>query len=461
MNVTGFLLVMLALQGAPDEYHAQRYTAHSENAALYVLPNPGSGVPDVVVLDDSTLTVYRGNAQTPVLSHSIPADTLFFDLYDTNGDTTPELFVLTPNEVRHYPAHDNASTIQLFPIEPPLPWKVDQPFLHTLLFHFNDIHLVAVPYQDTIELKSMDGKTISAFPKLLSDVHSLYSIPIEPNQLGPDGAFEFRVDTLLTTPINVPMELRPTLPSKPFATATPQQLRDSELLELELWPSFPLTRTGEAPNKVIYASESPEHIHTVIRIKKKLPRNIPNTTEAYRFSPKRTYPGMIGISASGLPDFNGDGYHDLLLWKIPIPGNSISTIMKSVQAQTWPIEITTHLYNPQKGLYDARPSSRIKTTVALQYILTRQSHSPLHNLSFVDLNADGKSDITFSPTAQSIATWIYSDQMDSIPVYQGRFEDPVSLITLNRAEVSDTGQSILLRGNRSIYRINLSERAPG
>jgi hypothetical protein len=452
-------LIIFAAAASPDPLNVQQYSAQSENAALYVLPGASLSTPDIVILDETTLTVYRGSLQSPTISHTIPPNTLLFDLFDTNDDDVPELFILTPDEIRHYPFANNQTTVQLFPILPPLPWIVEQPFLHPLVFHFNGAHLVAVPYQDNITLKNFDGKTVSTLPKIRSDLHSLFSIPIVPNQLASKGAFEFRVDTLLTTPVTVPQELRLAQASTPFASVTPRQLRDSEQLELDLWPSFPLTPSPDDSLKVIYASHAPEYIHTVIRIKKKLPRNIPSTTEPYRFSPKRIYPGTIGISESGFPDFNNDGFHDLLLWKIPIPGHSLGSLINSIRAQTWPIEISTHLYNPEKGLYEARPDSRIKTTIALQYILTRQNRSPLNNLTFPDLNNDGNSDIVFSSRPDQLDVWMYRRKLPDSPDYTAQFDGPVSLITINRPETPGQSRSILLRGKRSIYRVNLAEEA--
>lgn len=454
-------LITLSIFGAsPPPFDVQQYSAESGNAALYVLPGSSAESPNIAILDDSTVTIYREGQLRAKSTTTIPANTLLFDLYDTDKDSIPELFVLTPNEVRHFPEPGNQTTVRLFALNEPLPWIVDQPFLHPLIFHYNNVRLVAIPYQDNITLRNFDGKTISVLPKLLSDIHSLFTIPIEPNQIAPEGSFEIRVDTLLTTAISVPQELRPTSSTKPFAPISPRQLRDTEQLELDQWPSFPLTKSSDKITKVIYASYAPEHIHTIIRIRKELPRNIPGAIEPFRYSTKRIYPGTIGISKAGLPDFNNDGFHDIVLWKVPMPGNSLSSLMGSLQSQTWPIEITTHLYDPEKGLYESRPRNRIKTTVALQYILTRQSESPLRNLSFADLNNDGKADITFSPRPDSIAAWLYDEDLNTQPDFASEFNDELSLITLNRAEAPNQQQSIMLRGDRSIYRIHIPSEDP-
>jgi hypothetical protein len=457
MILVGFLLVSSFVSALPAEFNVQQYSAESENATLYILPSIVSSAPDIVILDDTALTLHRSNSASKTLSHTIPNNTLFFDLIDTDKNGVPELFVLTPDEIRHYPASNNQTTVQLFPITPSLPWSVKQPFLHPLIFPYNDTHLVAIPDRENFILKNLDGKKISSLPKLISDTHSLFSIPIEPNQLAPQGAFEFRIDSLLSTLVSVPQELRSKTPKRSFTTVTPRQLRDSEQLEFNQWPSFPLEPDSDTPTKVVYASYPPEHINTVIRIKRKLPRNTPTTAEPYRYSSKRIYPGMIGISEAGLPDFNNDGFNDLLLWKIPMPGQSVSSLINSVQAQTWPLEISIHLYNQSKGIYEARPTARIKLTVALQYILTRQNQSPLHNLSFEDLNGDGNSDIVFSPRPNQISAWLFDDSLNNTPDYTSEFSDEVTLITIHRTNTRNHINSVLLRGKRSIYRVSLSE----
>ncbi len=453
--MVSLLYSTIVLLAAPEPLSVQQYSAQSQNAALYVLPAAHAVAPHIVILDDTTLTVYPANTSRPLFTHTIPADTLMFDLVDTNDDFEPELFTLSPDALHHHSGGAQESITQLFPIEPPLPWKVEQPFLHSLIVSYLDAYHAAIPYLDTITLKDFKGEVVTTFPKVLSTTETLFSLPIHPNQVGHSGAFEFRVDTMLTTPIEVPQALRSTMVHDSYEPLSPRKLRESETLELELWPQFPLRVASEGIPAVLYASHAPEHVNTVIRLKQQVLRSTPNTAEPYRFSSKRIYPGTMAIAESGLPDFNQDGYHDLVLWNIPLPGHSTSALLNSLQRQNWPLNITIHLFDPEKGLYEARPKARIKTHIALQYLFTRQSHSPLHNLSFADMNQDGASDLVFSPTPEELEVWCYQDGFNATPEYRSHFENPVSLIAVPKQEMLNQAHSILLRDKTSIYRLSV------
>ncbi|MFP6581934.1 MAG: hypothetical protein VCD00_05190 [Candidatus Hydrogenedentota bacterium] len=454
MTSTLLTLVLTLTHAATVPYQVFPYSATSENAALYVLPGSHPATSNIVILDGTELTVYPSNATHPSLRHQIDPNTLLFDLFDTNDDDIPELFTLLPDALFHYPEPNNQTKITLFGITPSLPWLVTQPFIHPIILSYDNAHLAAIPYQNNITLKTFEGKTLSTLPKILSDTHSLFTIPVSPNQIGSPDAFEFKVDTLLTTAINIPRELRPA-PSIPGPTfTTPRLLRESEQRDLDLWPAFPLTDSPDNNERVIFASYAPEHVHTIIRIKRDRPTSAFTQTELQTYTPERIYPGTIATSQSGYPDFNADGYHDLVMWRMALPGRSINTMINSLRSQTWPIELTVHLYDRNKRRYTARPTARIKTTVAIQFILMRQNQSPLRNLSFADLNNDGASDLTLSPQPDTLETWVFENGFEPKPNFRSRFQNPVELISPLRQETNASTATLLLRDKTTIYRVN-------
>lgn len=449
------LLSLAGLVAAPDELSVQRYSAEHEDAHLYVLPVEQSTVPKIVILDDLTLTLYPANSSRASLSHTIPADTLLFDLVDTNGDGELELFTLSPSAFYHHSGVQGTALVELFSVEPSLYWTVDRPFLHPLVVPYLDAYHAAIPHLNEIRMMSLTGEEVIRFPKVMSNADALFSLPVQSNQLGMEGSFEFRVDALLTTPIVVPQALRSTVIRELYEPLSPRKLRVAAKMEVEAWPQFPLTTRADDMSMVLYASQGPEHVNTIIRLKKAVPRSVPNSTEPFSFSPKRMYPGTIAIADSGLPDFNGDGYYDLVLWSVPMPGHSTAKLLNSIQSQLWDLEISIHLYNPEKGLYEARPMSRIRTEIALQYLFTRQSQHPLHNLSFADMNHDGKSDLIYSPTPDSVEVWLYKSGFRGEPHYRNTFSHNVSLVSVPSQDVSTESHSILMRDELSIYRLSI------
>ncbi len=451
----GGLYSLALLLCASEEMAVQQYSAQHDNAALYVLPSGQGRVPNIVILDDQKLSLYPANSSRSLFSHTIADDTLMFDLVDTNADGRPELFTLSPGVLRHF-VEGNAQE-ELFFIEPVLPWKVDQPFLHPLIISYLDAFHAAIPHLDHMRLMNFSGEEVTTFPKVTTGMDPVFSVPIQPNQVGGTSALEFRVDALLSTPIEVPKDLRITSMRDSYETVTPRKLRDSEKLEVDLWPQFPLKVSPESMRMVSYASHGPEHVNTLIRIKQPVPRSVPNVTEAFRYSPARMYPGTIAIAESGLPDFNGDGYFDLVLWSVPLPGYSASKLLNSLQTQRWPLIVSIHLFDPVKGLYGARPEARIKTDIALQYLFTRQSFSPLHNLSFADMNHDGFSDVIFSPTPNSVEVWLYKDGLSKEPEYRNQFKHAVSMIAVPEQDKEYESHSLLMRDGSSIYRLSLSD----
>lgn len=451
----GILYSLTLLAASPEALSVQRYSADSVNATLYVLPVAQSVVPHIVILDDDSLALYPANSSKFLFKHTIPDDTLMFDLVDTNNDQMPELFILTPNTFHHHFKEGDGVMTESFSIEPALPWKVDQPFLHPLIVPYMDTHHAAIPQLNAIVLKTLSGEEVATFPKVLSNTDALFSFPIYPNQIASPGAFEFRVDALLTTPIEVPQALESKTLRESNEALSPRKLRDSEKLDFEFWPQFPLSSAPDSIRTVLFASHAPEHVNTIIRMKQPVQRSVPNATEPFTISPGRMYPGTIALPESGLPDFNQDGYHDLVLWSIPLPGGSTAALINSLRSQQWALYVSVHLFNPEKGLYEAKPKTRLKTNIALQYLFTRQHQAPLHNLSFADLNNDGASDLVFSPTPNEIEVWLYEDGFSASPQYKNTFDRPVSLIAVPKQDSLNQSHSILLRDSFSIYRLSI------
>ena len=243
--IVNLLLSLTLLAAEPQALSVQRYSAESENATLYVLPAEQSAVPHIVILDDTTLSLYPPNSSRPLFKHTIPADTLLFDLVDTNDDRLPELFILTSTAFHHHFREGEGVMTESFDIEPALPWKVDQPFLHPLIVPYKDAFHAAIPHLNHIALKDLEGKDVTVFPKVLSNTDALLSLPIHPNQIGHSGAFEFRVDALLSTPIDVPQALQSSTLRKTYEPLSSRKLRESEKLDPELWPQFPLRTSAE------------------------------------------------------------------------------------------------------------------------------------------------------------------------------------------------------------------------
>jgi hypothetical protein len=163
--------------------------------------------------------------------------------------------------------------------------------------------------------------------------------------------------------------------------------------------------------------------------------------------PLPRYPGVL-LSTWQPPDFDGDGYNDMVLLRLREPGGSIGNIVRTATNGTLPVDFGVHLYRPEQGRFDPRAAGTIEARAAVGNILARD---PIDAVIMSDLNGDGHSDLGFSPDSRQYLIWLWNGHgFSKEPDYARTFDEPI-----HRAYAEDLGgkgrHSIGLRSDEALY----------
>jgi hypothetical protein len=165
--------------------------------------------------------------------------------------------------------------------------------------------------------------------------------------------------------------------------------------------------------------------------------------------PARRYPGALALSTTDLPDFNGDGYKDLLLWNAPRPGISVDTLLRAMVGRNWPITLTTHLYSPSKGRFEPEAATALTFRIPVTWFLN--GPSPLRSPVFADFNGDKKTDLGMCTEEKEYSVWLYSDGFAAVPDEKHTFTENITGIELTGDVAGNGKTSIVLRSDHYVY----------
>jgi hypothetical protein len=178
-----------------------------------------------------------------------------------------------------------------------------------------------------------------------------------------------------------------------------------------------------------------------------------------RMGPPRRYPGRLARAAerpfawgeTPWPDFDGDGFADLLLWKAPLPGRSVDSMAEAVTGGSWPVRLTAHLFSPGKGRYEPRPAGRIEARLPVWRLLDLARGAPLRHAVFDDLDGDGGDDCAFATDVDRYGVWLFGDGFAATPSASYAFSSVIAGIEYAGPLGPGRASAILLRTRRAVH----------
>lgn len=413
---------------------------------------------DVFVLDGSMLTAYPdAGGGTPFQIELLPG-TSAFDIVDLDRDGEGEVVAVCGDRIMRYPLSGGKQPVQpeeLFSLTTQLGGSSAQPYPCVLAVQNNGGVALALPTEDTLEVRNADGALVAGYPgKTGPPGNESYGWPfsvwpIEPPQVGRLGALEVRVTRVVELAPDLPDDFLPDrLQSLPQRRGTFSQMRDAAGLDPTTWMWFPLLRNGGGAKRVLFALAG----DTLIRLREEQSSQRGLVAGGVKIGPERRYPGTLILPDGDLPDFNGDGFVDLLLWSAPGPGVSIDSLTRVVTSRTWPIRLTVHLFAPDKNRYEPRPAGQVTARVPLPWFFMLESGAPLRNCILRDFDGDGRTDLAVSVSESTFAVWLYQetgfagnpDQTFSFPERLSGVEFVEDLDGVGRA-------SVALRTQKSVH----------
>jgi hypothetical protein len=436
------------------------------NAIFFLARTQTNGPADLFALRGHGLSIYRGAKSKEHSYIELLAKTSAIDVVDVDGDGYCELICICESRILSYPLQSSFSTdtnesivpTELFRLKTQLSAPSPSTFPYVLVIEHGGESLLALPCENTFELRTLSGKLVESYP-IGADAprHVTYGWPfrswsVSPAQAGPKGSLELLVRRSLAFEPHLPAGL-PIRPQKVVSYAsTLLQRQEASNSAPQQWPWFPLQPGQPTSERVRYALAKPDFAHTLIRM-----QGTASVKEGYNSKPsirsERRYPGSIFIARENLPDFNGDGYVDLVLWDTPQPAPSLKALTAAALGGLWPLRITTHLYDPVKGSYAPKPAARINLEAPITWFFeNRDSGMPLRHVVFGDFDGDGRTDFGCSSTPENYAVWCFRDGVfSSQPDFNHIFPEALEGIEFSADLKQDGTTSLGLRGSTRFF----------
>lgn len=412
----------------------------------------------VYVLDGRSVRAFEAASPGPPRTINLPEGTSAVDVADTDADGAAEVLAIDGRRVLEFELFGEeagASPRVLFQTDTQLTaWR--RPYLHVLAVRHEDALALALPRKDCFELRARTGEVLASFP--LGDDRPRrvsYGLPFTSRTLpaprfsGP-GALEGEAARLLEYEPDLPLAIHAPFDAPENAheagrRGTPLQVREAGQLDPAQWPWFPLD-TGDGPSaRVYYAAATRAGCDTRIVV-------APAPGGPWPHESRRIdYPGALLDVQHDAPDFNGDGYVDLLLWQMPDPGLSVHALTRAALAQTWPLTLAVRLYQPGEGRFSPRPSSQLTFDAPVSALFGLLSGAPVRHAIVRDFNGDGRSDLAFSPEPGAFEAWACGEEgFANTPDFLWRGPADLDGVALCQALCPGQPPTLVVRGGRRL-----------
>lgn len=457
-------IVLAALCQLAASFDVQTIPGTATNTTVFVAQAGAGAASGLFIVSGNTLIMVRGGGQEDTVTFSLENGTAAIDIADVDNDGTAEIYTVAGREIRRRsvnPEEDGSTSRVLFSRETLLSTSDGGPRPCVLITDWEGRPALALPEKDGLSVLSLDGTLLKHFPRETAYLHpaTLRHTVVAPPQAGPPGTLELWADVLFDSP--GPPGFGDTVKDPPpsYRRATYTQAHEASKLPPADWPWFLLAPAKSPGQRVMYAIAGSSQGNTLIRIRGPEPDGNSKTSAAFRYSPQRHYPGTLVSPAGTAPDFNADGYTDLLLWTSPRPGTSIDSLMRAARARTWPVRLTTHLFSRVKGIYSGSPAARIELLLPITWSLALDGGSPLRHMVLRDINGDGYTDIGLALGPTRFALWTYKipGSFSAMPDYTADLPEAIQGIALV-AEIGDAQTLLIaLRGSKALYLLRLPE----
>lgn len=425
---------------------------HTPDAHVFLAHADRDTRADVFILEPGQASIFFSQRDA-VRTIPLPEDTTAVDIADLDDDGQPEIVAVSGNRILsiRLDAEVLPPPRELFSLHTQLANAGATPYPFVLTMRRDNKTLLALPCEETFELRTPDGAIVTSYP-IGEDAprRASYGAPFrawtcEPPLLGAKDALEGAISRSVAFEPDLPAELSgPSTAALSLRRGTPLQTREAASQDIESWPWFPLALDGSGDMRVFYTLAPPDFRDSVVRI-----RGFARKSET---GPERRYPGSLIIMDDDLPDFNHDGFADLLLWSAPEPGMSLDAATRALTAGSWPVNLSAHLFSPEKGRYEPVCAGTVACTAPIAWFLAPEASGPLHHCVLRDFDGDGCTDIACATAPNRFHVWRFTHSgTATTPAYSQTFPEPITEITF-KADLSGNGKTSLgLRTEHDLY----------
>ena len=446
-------LLMIACSSAIFELHSIPLNSdtaqHGPSLALVFFANADKDdIADLFVLEGNVLAVHAQSGE--IRQTTFPAGVSVFDIVDLDTDGVYEIVAVQGKSIVRLPIAlqgETANAVKLFDADSLYSETLDGPVPRVLVVEHMGSPAIALPTLTGIQHRRVDGTMVSETPhnKKESYTHG------QRREFGDSSSvLELRYSGFMTFETyigNQPPAKGSLYYYAESSYRSSMELRNAAADEPNNWPWFVVHNKQGLITRAYCAVD--DTLMTSIRTcdvqmdKDGFPETIPAP------GPARRYPGALVTSPSDFPDFNGDGYKDLLLWSAPAPGISVDALLRAVVGRNWPISLAAHMYSPNKGRFEPEAESTLPFRIPVTWFL--EGPSPLRNPVFADFNGDKKTDLAMCTEENEYSVWLYTDDFSAIPDESHKFKENITDVELI-ADVAGNGKtSIILRSDHHVY----------
>ncbi len=443
-------------------FSLQTIPVEQPDAQCFFAEADGRGGGDLVVIDGRQLTVHVGAETGGKLSILLDPESSALDIADIDGDGQPDLVVVAGDRVLKYSLEPTASRDPqvLFSTHSQLSAAAPRPFPHVLVLARGGRPLIALPTAEKLELRAPSGELVESHPIGLDAAHRVSfgqpfsALPVQPPRLGLPTALELRVIQTAAFVPDLPEGLAPldSGVAQQFSGSVAQAAVAARKDPPESWPWFRLHPSGaQDDERVFYAYDPDGARETLVRVRRALPP-VAGRGRELKLSGVQRYPGMAVPCATTVPDFNGDGYADLLLWNAAAPVPTVGAISRALTEGYWSVRLTVHLFDPASGRYSPVPFAVIPLQVPVAWFLADPGSPPVRHLVLDEFNGNDRTDLLCATAPDKLAVWVSVPsgiRPDPLQVIQ--FPGPVQRVEL-RGDLDGEGRiSLVLSGPKTFY----------
>lgn len=444
--MTATLGVLYALSGAFFELHSfpLNTEAPSEPLTFFVNADQDANA-DLAILEGRNLTVAT---QRGVYEVVLPENTSVFDVTDVAGDPLSEVVAFVGTEAIAMPL-SGGEPKRLFEAESLWSRAAFDPRPAVLAVQHEGGKAIALPTSEGWELRSTNGFVTATTPYESVDRSFSYGAA---GNCGTTASLELTFHLGATYQAGVGLEAgdEPRTLVADAALASPAALRNAVAEPPGAWPHFLVRRDAESRKATRAYCAVDESLTTLVRIAQFAtdPEGLP--AAAIEPGPARRYAGALAATSWNLvPDFNNDGYADLILWNAPQPGISVDALLRTVTARDWPITLAVHLFSPEKGRFEPAVATALTTRIPVSWFLS--GGLPLRCMVLEDFNGDMKTDLGMCTEDSEFSIWLYSDGFAPNADEKHRFAEKIADVELVGNAKTDGRSSIVLRGEKHIF----------